>query len=134
MNDNPLHPYLQLYVTTNYAVALTALYLVMTLRVVFLRRSLKVAYGTQGNMSLMRAVRAHANLSEYTPLALVLLLLLEVMSLPNLALHALGALLLVGRFAHAVGVSRGMKLRVVGMALTISALLLQVFFLLWLQR
>ena len=134
MNGNPLHLHLNPHITTNYAVVLTALYLVMTLRVVYLRRSLKIAFGTEGSQSLMRTVRAHANFSEYAPLSLLLLLLLEVTGLPNLALHALGALLLVGRVTHAVGLTGRAKLRVVGMVLTLSTLLLQIFFLLWLQR
>ena len=132
MNDN----HLNLYITTNYAVTLTALYLVMTLRVVYLRRSLKIAFGNLGNLYLLRAIRAHANFSEYTPLALVLLLLLEVMGLQNALLHGLGMLLLTGRLAHALGISReraGAKLRVTGMVLTVSMLLFEMYFLIWLQ-
>lgn len=133
MNSNLMH----LYITTNYAVALTALYLGLTLRVVYLRRSLKISFGSLGNLYLLRAIRAHANFAEYTPLALVLLLLLEVMGLAPAALHSLGVLLFTGRLAHALGVSSekaGSSLRVVGMLFTLTTLLVEMSLLLLLQH
>jgi len=54
--------------------------------------------GTLGDTILVRAIRAHGNAAEYMPLALVILLLLDVSSA---LLHALGATFTIGRLAQA---------------------------------
>jgi uncharacterized membrane protein YecN with MAPEG domain len=90
-----------------------------------LRRSLKIGIGTGGSEPLLRASRAHGNFAEYVPLTLVLTVLLELQSAPQLLLHLLCAALSCGRIVHAYGVSRSPEnyvYRVVGMALTFSAL------------
>lgn len=53
---------------------------------------------------LVRPVRAHGNAAEWTPLALVGLLLLELSGVGSLALHLLGGGFLLGRVLHAAGV------------------------------
>lgn len=113
---------------------LALIFLGLSLRVVYLRRTLRVGLGSGGHESLNRAVRAHANFAEYVPLALVLLLGLEAgTALPAWALHALGLALMLGRVLHGFfGLNRhaGASLgRVWGTALTwvvigVSALLL----------
>ena len=65
------------------------------------------------------------NFAEYVPLALVLMALAELQGQPGWTIHLVGALLAVGRLAHAYGVSQApqiLKLRVLGMVATIAAM------------
>ena len=55
--------------------------------------ALRVSLGDGGNPALQRAIRAHANFSEYVPFALVMLAILELSRFSIYALHALGMLL-----------------------------------------
>lgn len=76
---------------------------------------------------LLRAVRAHANFAEYAPMALVLLLLLELGGAPSWWVAALAAALVAGRVAHALGISRepeALRFRQAGMMLTFAVLAL----------
>jgi len=62
--------------------------------------------GARGDETLVRAVRAHANASEYMPLAIVMILILALLSAPLALIHALGALFTFGRIAQAAGMLR----------------------------
>lgn len=62
--------------------------------------------GALGDKILTRAIRAHANATEYVPMAIVMLLLLAMLSAPFGLLHALGAGLTLGRVAQAYGMMR----------------------------
>lgn len=53
---------------------------------------------------LQRKIRAHGNFIEYVPLALLLIVALELMAAPVGLVWALGTALTVGRIAHAWGV------------------------------
>ena len=48
-------------------------------------------------------MRRHANFTEWVPLALILIALLELNGAPAAALHSLGAILVLARISHAVG-------------------------------
>jgi len=113
-------------VTPIYAAVLTGLYLVLSLRVIGMRRSSGVALGDGGDRTLLRRQRVHANFAEYVPLALVLMALAELQGLSHWALHAIGVLLVAGRLAHAYGVSQEaepMRIRGLAMALTFTTLI-----------
>src|SRR3546814_159705 len=98
---------LPFFVTPLYAALCGLLLMVLSVRVILLRRALKVGLGDGDQPVLRRAIRVQANCVEYVPLALILLLLLEVShQVPAVALHGLGLLLIIGRIAHALGVSR----------------------------
>lgn len=62
--------------------------------------------GAVGDKILTRAIRAHANATEYIPIALILLLLLALLSAPVVLLHGMGAGFTVGRLAQAYGMTR----------------------------
>ncbi len=112
-------------VTSLYAPFLALLFLVLSVRTLLLRRSLKIAIGDGDDPRMLRAARAHANFAEYAPLALILMVLAEHQGAPPWMLHALGAGLLLGRALHAYGVSQpkeDFRLRVSGMALTITVI------------
>ncbi len=97
------------------------LMLVLSVLVVRQRRRHKVAAGDGGAPELLQALRAFGNASEYIPAAIAGLVALAVAGAPPAAIHAAGALLLIGRLAHAVGLSAsvGVSLgRTVGMVAT----------------
>ena len=78
-------------------------------------------------------MRVHANFSEYVPLSLLLIYLVEASGAHPVLVHALGAVLLVARLSHAYGVSQAkenFKFRVFGMASTFSVLLISALVLL----
>jgi hypothetical protein len=77
-----------------------------------------------GNIAEMAGpLRAHANNTEYVPMAL---LLMWVLCLPAISgsiwlIHGIGVPLTVGRILHGIGLSRSIEpstLRLIGMALT----------------
>ncbi len=79
----------------------------------------------EADRMLLRAVRAHANFAEYAPMALLLLLLLEVGGAPAWWVGALAAALVAGRVTHALGISRepeALRFRQAGMMLTFAVL------------
>jgi len=112
-----------MHVLPLYAALLALLFVALSVRTLRLRKSLRIAIGDAGDPRMLRAMRVHSNFAEYVPLALILLLLSELNGAPPLLLHALGAMLLVGRLSHAWGVSRAdeqFQYRVAGMGLTFA--------------
>jgi len=96
-----------LSITPIYASLLVALILFLAYRVTGFRRSESVALGEdQCSKAMKRAIRVHGNAIENVPLALILLLLLELNQLTPWMLHLFGAMLLLGRVMHAWGLSR----------------------------
>lgn len=123
-----------MHVTGIYAALGALLLLVLAVRISLVRRSARVALGDGGNNDLIRRVRAHANATEYLPIALLLLLLLDLGQTPPLWLHVFGVVLIVGRVLHAIGLSRtaGESFgRLVGIALTWGVMLVMAVLLLW---
>jgi hypothetical protein len=83
-----------------------ALLLVLSVRVVRLRRKHRVEFGAGEAPELAYAIRAFGNAAEYVPAAIGALAVLALVG-ANLALvHATGLLLFAGRLAHAIGLSR----------------------------
>jgi uncharacterized protein len=78
-----------------------------------------------GDASLTRRIRAHANFTETMPMALLLLLLLELAGWRATWLTGCALLLVAGRLLHAVGILRPSSgpARRVGMICTLTALL-----------
>lgn len=112
-------------ITALYAGLLTPLFILLSVRVIAVRRGGNVAVGDGGNSSLLRRMRVHANFAEYVPLALILMALAEDQHTPAWLLHALGLLLLAGRTLHAVGMSQEAErfaFRVAGVASTFAVL------------
>ena len=113
-------------VTSIYAAILAFLFVYLSIRVIGQRKSSRVALGMGDDRNLERRARVQANFAEYAPLALILLLLAELAGLPRLMLHAAGAIFVVGRLLHAIGVSgqpEDFRLRTGGMAATFSVIL-----------
>src|SRR5436309_1900068 len=89
-----------------YAALLAIGYLVLGVRVIRLRRSRKISIGVGSDNDLERAVRVHSNFGEYVPFALLLLFMAETEGASHTLLHVLCVLLLIGRGAHAWGLSK----------------------------
>ena len=104
---------------------LAAFLIVLTVRVVKFRKQNKVSLGDGGNETLRRAIRGHANFTEYAPIGIVLILIAELQSANTVVLAILAAALLAGRamhgyaFAFTVG---NPTLRAWGMYLTLAAI------------
>jgi uncharacterized protein len=112
-------------ITAFYAALLAGLCILLSARVIRQRREQKVEIGDGADRELLRRMRVHANFVEYTPLALILLMLGESLAASKLLLHALGLALCVGRSLHAYGLSQTphvLRLRVLGMVMTLTVI------------
>jgi uncharacterized membrane protein YecN with MAPEG domain len=122
-----------MFVTPLYAGLLTLLFVLLSVRVVNLRRR-GIIFGDNGDVAVIRVVRAQANFAEYVPLALLLMGFLEVSRYSIYLLHALGLTLLVARLLHGFGLSFGWSVRfgrIAGAALTFIVLLIEAIFCLY---
>src|SRR5258705_338160 len=68
-----------------------------------LRGKKNIPLGDGGDRELLLAMRRQGNFVEYVPLALILIGLLELNHVQPVALHTLGAALVVARVSHAFG-------------------------------
>ena len=87
-------------VTPLYAGLLALVFMALSVRVVDNRRRHKVSLGDGEKPELRRTVRGHANFAEYVPVALLLLLVLELSRFSIYVLHLIGATLLIARLLH----------------------------------
>jgi uncharacterized membrane protein YecN with MAPEG domain len=123
-----------MHITGIYVALSTLLVLLLAGRVSTGRGTAKVGIGDGGNPELFRRIRAHANAIENLPLALLLLLMLELNQTQVLWLHVFGCVLIAGRILHAIGMSVSSKEgagRIVGSALTWGVMLVMAVLLLW---
>jgi uncharacterized membrane protein YecN with MAPEG domain len=114
-----------LIITAISASVLTALFLKLALNVISLRTKNKISIGDGGNEDLNRAIRAHGNFAEYTPIALILLACLEFNNCWRLVVLALAIAFIAGRIIHARGIVENesdFKKRILGMKLTFFSL------------
>ena len=89
-------------------ISLTALLTVLlTYRVIKLRRTHKIGIGTAGNESLTLSQRVHGNLLENAPIALLLLVVAELNGSSSLMLHVFGCVWIIARVLHAIGLTQG---------------------------
>ena len=97
-----------LYLTSTFASLFTLFYLFLSFRIGYLRGSpvMKLLFRMDKEVKetkLQRNIRAHGNFSEYVPMFLVLLLIIEILGL--LSFNYLLTLCLIfsyGRLAHAI--------------------------------
>ncbi|WP_411338657.1 MAPEG family protein [Sphingopyxis sp. J-6] len=91
----------------------------LTVRVGRVRKQEKIFVGDGGNEAVIRRMRAHSNFVENTAFVLILLALIELGIGSSLWLWGAGALYLVGRILHALGMD-GMRWgRMAGTIITI---------------
>ncbi|MBV9977391.1 MAG: MAPEG family protein [Hyphomicrobiales bacterium] len=90
------------------------------------RRTAGVGLGDGGNKALAKAVRAHGNFTEYAPFAIAAYVLLALSGVSAVFIHVLGTVFIVGRVAHAAGLSQheGASVgRAIGVAATMIVLI-----------
>jgi uncharacterized membrane protein YecN with MAPEG domain len=104
---------------------LLALWIVwLSLNVIKLRRTKKIRLGDGGDPELQTAIRVQGNATEYVPLSLILLVLIELNRAHPVLVHLGGLALLAGRVAHARGLQDdNLQYRVLGMKLTFYTLI-----------
>ena len=110
-----------------YAGILALIYLALTIRTVLARRKFSIALGHRDAPQLMRNVRAHGNFSEYVPILLILIALLEIQNFSPLFIHIFGCVLVASRISHAFGISNvkeNFAFRIAGMVPTMLLLLI----------
>jgi len=112
-----------------YTAVVATLAVLLSVVVIRKRRSEQISLGLGNEGEIEFAVRAHANLVEHAPLALILLAVYELNGGSVWVLHAGGLALVLGRLLHAFaftvspkhGASFG---RVGGMSLTFTSYLI----------
>jgi uncharacterized membrane protein YecN with MAPEG domain len=100
---------------------------VLSLLVVRQRQKHHVMFGDEGVPELAQAIRAFGNAAEYAPAGVIGLAVLALAGAHAAAIHVGGAVLLTGRLAHAIGLSRTSGpslLRSAGMIMTWIAYIL----------
>ena len=90
-------------ITALYAGLLGLLSMVVAYRAGSLRGKKNIPLGDGGDRDMLLAMRRHANFIEYVPLGLILIGVLELNHVTPVALHSLGAALVVGRVSHMIG-------------------------------
>lgn len=117
-------------ITGFYAGILGILYAVYVVIIGRMRKRYRVSVGDGGNFALARLIRIHGNFAEYVPLAILFLLITEIgQTIPLFYLHFLGGSIVLGRLAHAYGLSndKNLKFRMGGMLLTLVPILIMSF-------
>ncbi|WP_341368748.1 MAPEG family protein [Yoonia sp. BS5-3] len=117
-------PDITLPITSLAALVLGCTHLLLTIRVIRIRRRDGVVLGENEDRVLTKAIRGQANASEQMPLGLIMLALCELQGGPAALLWLLALALMAGRGIHAVyfGIhGTHWRLRVLGMLLTLIA-------------
>ena len=130
MSDSPrLEMYMELpsivSVTPIYIALLGLLFVPFTMRVGLYRVKNQINLGDGQDEELIKRIRGQGNFIETVPLAVVLLLVMEVLGAGNVWLHSLGALLVGGRILHYLGITDigPFVCRPIGMFATLSVYL-----------
>lgn len=92
-------------VTPLYAGLLVLWLVLLSVRVIQRRGSEKISLGDGGNPRMVRVIRGQANFTEYVPLALLLMAMLELTRYSIYVLHVLGIMLLIARLLHGYALS-----------------------------
>ncbi len=89
---------------TAFVTAVCAIMLLITaIDTVRHRMRLGAAFGDNADQKLISANRSHGNLAEHAPIVILLLAGLELSRAHHMALMIIGALFLVARVAHIIG-------------------------------
>lgn len=106
-----------------YAGLLALFFIHLSSRVIKVRRDDRVSLGDGGSSDMAYRIRAQANFTEYAPLGIILLAMIELQGLPFWAVHILGLMLLIGRVTHGWAMSQtpqSLPARTVGTVMTLT--------------
>ena len=90
-------------ITAIYAGLLGLIGIVLAAGSGWIRSKTGISLGDGGNAEQLLAVRRHGNFAEWVPMALILIAILELNGVPAVAIHLLGAALVLARIAHPLG-------------------------------
>ncbi|MFH4784488.1 MAPEG family protein [Vibrio diabolicus] len=111
-------------ITALYASILAILIIWLAVQVIKQRRLNQVAYADGGVEALQIARSAQSNATEYIPITLILMALLEFNSAYSTWIHLTGIIFVIGRIIHARGILKeDLKRRVRGMQVTFLVIL-----------
>ena len=113
-------------ITALYAGILGLFYVALSIHVIQGRFKYRVSVGDGGSKAMQRRIRLHGNFIEYTPLALILMILVEQANYSAVLVHGLAMVLVVGRLFHIYGFAtkEGPSVaRAGGMAMTFGVIL-----------
>jgi uncharacterized membrane protein YecN with MAPEG domain len=106
-------------ITAVFAGILAVMLVGISIRVTRLRAAKKISLADGGDKQLQAAIRVQGNFTEYVPMALILMGLLESAGAKHWIVYLFGSLLVVARIAHAYALYAGFfPLRVVGTSTT----------------
>ena len=108
-----------------YAAILVLIFVFLSIRVIQMRGSAKIGLGHGNNPAMERRIRVHGNFAEYVPLALLLLLCMELQSQSRGLIHILCIALIAARLIHAIGVTpvnENFPMRVASVLMTFAVL------------
>ena len=117
-------------IVTSFSTAILAILLVvLSILTIIARGKFKVALSDNGEMALVKFIRAHGNLAEFAPIFLILLTLVEVNHFISMFwLWFIALVFIFGRFSHATSLlfiePKTLKLRVFAMILTFTPILI----------
>ena len=116
------------------AIVLGLWLIILSVRVILARRGTKTSLGDGDNTVLARRIRAQANLCEYAPFGLILILLAELQGVHPYLLEPTAIIFIIGRLLHgtafsftqswALGRMGGMILTFTGLILLIALLII----------
>jgi len=117
-------------ITPIYACLIAILFVALAVNVIRYRRINKISLGDAEDKTLQRRIRAHANLTEWAPIVLFLILMVELQDAPGWLVHLCGLMLLIGRATHAYALTypkhTANGFRVIGMVLTFMPITISV--------
>jgi uncharacterized membrane protein YecN with MAPEG domain len=114
-----------LSITPIYIALLGLLFIPFTLRAGLYRVQSKIFIGTGDDPEMLRRIRGQGNFVETVPIALLLLVAMELVGAKDAWLHILGIALILGRICHYLAITElGPKvLRPIGMSTTMITIL-----------
>ena len=90
-------------ITLLYASLLGLLQVTLAYKVGSSRLKTNTLLGDGNQSEVLQKVRAHGNLTEYVPIFLILLALIEMQGVALWKIHVLGSLFFLARIAHSYG-------------------------------
>ncbi|ARP01049.1 Inner membrane protein YecN [Vibrio alginolyticus] len=111
-------------ITALYANILAILIIWLAVQVIKQRRLNQIAYADGGVEALQITRSAQSNATEYIPITLILMALLEFNSAYPTWIHLTGIIFVIGRVIHAKGIlKKDLKKRIRGMQVTFLVIL-----------
>ena len=119
-------------ITAIYAAILALVLTVLSAKAGLLRGKLGIPAGDGNNDQMILAMRTHPNAAEYIPIAIILMMILEMNVASTYLLHGIGAALVIARIAHPLGISNLQSpMRLVGAGLTALTIVVSAVLVLW---